>query len=78
MSLVEAITGENGVIVLDPGAMIDGQGQVGFVEPEWFQTTFPALAAAPVPLSSDDFAELKAIDSFWSQNADRWRQEGRI
>lgn len=77
MTLLEAIT-VDGAIQLSPGGGSDGQLVDGEVDPVWFATAFPALAQSVVPLAAERYAELRGIDQFWAQNAERWRAEGRI
>lgn len=71
-------TDEDGMICLSPAGLADGEPIDGVVDKEWFRNSFPDLATAPVPLSQGLFDELCAIDSFWSQNAQKWRAEGLI
>lgn len=77
MSLLDAIA-TDGLILLAPGGISDGQPIDGTVDAEWFAVQFPALAQSPVPLAAEQYSKLKAIDSFWAANAERWRAEGRI
>ena len=77
MTLLDALTIDN-IIRLSPGGSADGQPIVGDVDPAWFAETFPMLAEASVPLTDEQYAQLKAVDPFWAQNAERWRAEGRI
>ena len=77
MTLLDAIT-TDGRIMVSPGGCAVGQPIVGEVDPAWVAETFPALAEATVPLTDEQFAQLRSIDPFWEQNAERWRAEGRI
>jgi hypothetical protein len=77
MTLLEAITADD-QIVLSPAGSDIGQPIDGVVDPMWFAGAFSALAQATVPLTDEQYAELRGIDAFWAQNAERWRSEGRI
>jgi len=80
LRLVDAITGSDGLIVLDPGAeTVDGEVAVrATVDPAVFETLWPDIANAPVPLDGPVYDALRSIDRFWAANAERWRAEGRI
>lgn len=80
MTLLQALPKDSdGEIVLNPAGMTsDGKVLVGAVDATAFANNFDALAGASVPLSDADFAALKAIDEFWSANADTWRAAGLI
>jgi hypothetical protein len=67
-----------GYIILNPGGSMNGKPIEGYVDPEWVKVNYGTLAAASVPMTNEQLAELKAIDEYWSQNADRWRVEGLI
>ncbi len=77
MTLLEAITVDDQVL-LSPAGSDSGQPIDGEVNPAWFAKAFPELAQATAPLSDEQYSKLKAIDTFWAANADRWRAEGRI
>lgn len=79
MTLLEILPkNEFGEIVLAPGKSIAGEVHDATASPAWFAETFPDLAHATVPLADGQYAKLKAIDSYWAQNAERWRDEGLI
>ena len=77
MTLLDAIT-SGGVIQLSPAGSDDGQPLDGEADPTWFAAAFPVLAQSAVPLTAERYIELRGIDQFWAQNAERWRAEGRI
>lgn len=79
MTLLEALPKNNdGQIVLSPAGEQDGKPLEGTVDPNWFETVFPTLANAEVPLSDENFQALRSIDMFWTANADKWRDAGLI
>jgi len=78
MTLLEALPKREGMILLEPGAEVNGGAIAGLVDPAWFEEHFPSLAGASVPLSDTQYEQLRSIDRFWQQNAERWRAEGRI
>jgi hypothetical protein len=79
MTLLDALPRtEQGEILLSPAGMIDGVEVEGSVKQEWLAQILPEVATATVPLSAEALERLKNIDSYWAQNATRWRDEGRI
>ena len=79
MRLVDAITGSDGLIVLNPGAeTVGGVTVEATVDPAVFEALWPDIANAPVPLDGPVYDALRSIDRFWAANAERWRAEGRI
>ncbi len=80
MTLIDVLPKDwRGQIILSPGGeTVDGTFINGTVDPDWFNVNFPNLANATTPLSESDFADLKAIDKYWSTNADKWIEDGLI
>jgi len=76
--LIDVLPRNSEEIVLSPAGVVNEEYVDGFVDPAWFSATFPELAAATVPLTTEMLNQLKSIDGFWSLNADRWRAEGII
>lgn len=79
MTLVEALPkNDEGQIALDPGGIVDGEPSPGGVDVQWFEINFPELAQASCPINNDQLLILQSIDSFWAENAVRWRADGII
>lgn len=79
MTLLEILPKtEAGEIILTPGKKIAGEYHDSTASPTWFAETFTDLAQATVPLTDEQYSKLTAIDSYWAQNAERWRDDGLI
>ncbi len=77
MMLLDVLS-KDGAISLVPAGMQGDLPCAGEVSEKWFAMNFPKIANAQVPLELNVFEELKNIDYFWKQNAERWRTEGLI
>lgn len=79
MTLIEALPkNDDGNIKLEPAGIKDNKYINGYVYREWFENNFGTLANATVPLTDEQFTQLKNIDQFWKMNAEKWRDEGLI
>lgn len=63
---------------MSPGAKDGNTYLDGYVRVEWFETVFPTIANATIPLADDRYDALKAIGEFWKINTINWRKNGVI